>query len=255
MYYLLSKILLFLLSPYYWIVFLILLGILDKNKTRKKKSFWAAFLIYFIFGNSALINYTYKAIEPAPLFQQNITTPFEYGVVLGGGFVSYNESLPDRVIFNESANRLTESLELFYSHKIKKLIISGGAGGIGRIKNIESIHAATFLNEIHFPDSALIIESASKNTYENGVNVKHLLDSLGYTGKVLLITSAIHIPRALAVFKKQNIQAVAYPADYEQKPKLEYLDYFLPGVRNLNDWQLIFKEWVGYMVYWIKGYI
>lgn len=255
MFHLLSKILMFILSPYYWIVFLLLFGVFSKNKLRKKKSFWAAAVIYFIFGNSALLNIAYKAIEPLPFFQFHITTPFEYGVLLGGGFVAFDESLPDRIIFNESANRLTESLELFYSQKIKNLIISGGAGGIGRVKNIEAVHAQTFLGEIQFPDSALIIESKSKNTYENGVFVKQILDSLKYDGTILLITSAVHMPRAMAVFKKQGINAMAYPADYEQKSKLEYTDYILPGTHNLYEWQLIFKEWVGYLVYKLKGYI
>ena len=214
-----------------------------------------ATIIYFIFGNSALLNLAYKAIEPAPFFQFNITTPYEYGVVLGGGFVAFDESLPDRIIFNESANRLTESLELFYSQKIKNLIISGGAGGIGREKNIEAVHVRSFLREIQFPDSALIIESASKNTYENGVFVKQILDSLKYNGTILLITSAVHMPRAMAVFKNQGINAMAYPADYEQKSKLEYIDYIVPGTHNLYEWQLIFKEWVGFQVYKIKGYI
>ena len=245
----------FILSPYYWIVFLLLVGVFSKNKLLKKKSFWVATIIYFIFGNSALLNLAYKAIEPAPFFQFNITTPYEYGVVLGGGFVAFDESLPYRIIFNEIANRLTESLELFYSQKIKNLIISGGAGGIGRVKNIEAVHVRSFLREIQFPDSALIIESASKNTYENGVFVKQILDSLKYNGTILLITSAVHMPRAMAVFKNQGINAMAYPADYEQKSKLEYIDYIVPGTHNLYEWQLIFKEWVGFQVYKIKGYI
>lgn len=255
MFHILSKILTGLLNPYHWIVFFLFVGVITKNKNWKKKSFWAAIFIYFIFGNSALLNFAFKAIEPAPLFQNEIITPFEYGVVLGGGFVALNESLPDRIIFNESANRLTESLELFYSNKIKKLVISGGAGGIGRIKNIEALHAQTFLKEIHFPDSALIIEADSKNTYENGVFVKKILDSLQYNGSVLLITSAAHMRRSLAVFKKQGIKVVPYAADYDQKSKLEYIEYIFPSANNLNKWQSLFKEWVGYLVYKIKGYV
>lgn len=255
MFNLFSKLFSFSLDPYHWIVFLVFLGLIAKKIKTRKIVLVSSVFVYLIFGNPYLQNLAYKGLEVKPVFQTEIERAYEYGVLLGGGFVSLDENFPDRIVFNERANRLTEALELFYSGKIKNLIISGGAGGIGRIKNVEAMHAKSFLQEIHFPDSCVIIDAKSINTFENAIHVKAILDSLQYTDKILLITSAMHMQRAEATFKKQGINIDVYPADYKQKAKFEYLDYIFPNVITLSKWQSIFREWVGYKVYGMKGYL
>lgn len=255
MFHYVSKLLSFLLSPYYWIVAGILLGVLLKNKKIKRIGFVLAFAIYLIFGNRAILNQIYKGFEYKPLFQDQIKTPFEYAVVLGGGFASFNPSFPDRIQFRNHVNRLTECMELYQSGKIKRVIASGGAGGIGRVKNIEANNIETFLKENNWPDSSILIDSKSLNTYENALNSKKILDSLHFHGPVLLITSALHMHRALATFKKQGINTIPYPADYEQRGKMEYLEYLEPSTECLGEWQALLREWVGYQVYRMKGYL
>jgi len=212
-----------------------------------------------------MINTVYRRIEAKPLLQESISPPFEYAVVLGGGFAGLHNGFPDRIQFNDHVNRLTEGMELMGSGKVRKLILSGGEGGLQRDKAAESLLSQAFLTEINWPDSTILTESTSRNTFENARNVKRMLDSLsalapaiegpGTRAPVLLITSALHMPRAAACFHRQGIPFVPYPADYQQWEKVSLPLYFFPQLRCFDEWQAIFREWVGTAVYRLKGYI
>lgn len=264
MYYLASKLLTFLLHPFNWIFALLLFSVMIRSGRLKKRIRIFSLFLFIVFGNRALINTVYQRIEPQPLLQETITAPFEYGVVLGGGFAGLNKRLPDRIQFNDHINRLTEGMELMGSGKLDKLILSGGEGGLQRDKEAESLHSLSFLKEINWPDSIILTETTSRNTYENARNVKHMLDSLGAEAPgakapgakapILLITSALHMPRAAACFRQQGISFTPYPADYQQWDKVPFPQYFFPQLRCFDEWQAIFREWVGMAVYRLKGY-
>ena len=264
MYHLASKLLTFLLHPFNWIIALFLLSMLVRSPRFKKRIRIFSLFLFMVFGNRALINSVYQWIEPQPLLQETITAPFEYGVVLGGGFAGLNKRLPDRIQFNDHINRLTEGMELIGSGKVDKLILSGGEGGLQRDKEAESLLSFSFLREINWPDSTILTETTSRNTYENARNVKRMLDSLGAlapganapgaNAPILLITSALHMPRAAACFRQQGISFTPYPADYQQWEKVPLPQYFFPQLRCFDEWRAIFREWVGMAVYRLKGY-
>ena len=239
MFHLFSKILSLVISPYNWIVVSFLLSFVFKKQRVKFVLRIGALIGFLIFGNRALINQVYKSIEPA----------------LGGGLAHSNHNFPDRIFFNDHINRLTECMELVQSGRVNKVILSGGVGGLSRFRDIETDHMKTFLVENNWPDSTILVEANSRNTYENALEVKKILDSLHCTLKILLITSAVHMSRAEGCFRKQGIPLDTYPADYQQKDKLEYLEYINPDTKALGEWQALIHEWVGSLVYKWKGYL
>ena len=255
MFHLFSKILSLVISPYNWIVVSFLLSFVFKKQRVKFVLRIGALIGFLIFGNRALINQVYKSIEPAPLMQASIQVPYAYAVVLGGGLAHSNHNFPDRIFFNDHINRLTECMELVQSGRVNKVILSGGVGGLSRFRDIETNHMKTFLVENNWPDSTILVEANSRNTYENALEVKKILDSLHCTLKILLITSAVHMSRAEGCFRKQGIPLDTYPADYQQKDKLEYLEYINPDTKALGEWQALIHEWVGSLVYKWKGYL
>lgn len=255
MFYIVSKLLSWLLYPFYWIVFLFLLSIFIKSNRFKFGLRLSSIILFFIFGNRAILNGVYTWNETQPLSQESIKDPYPYAVVLGGGFAQFNPRFPDRIMFRDHINRLTESMELFQSGKIKKLIISGGQGSLSSNQQIEAQYVRSFLLENNWPDSSILIEPTSRNTFENARNVKSILDSLKVNAPILLITSAMHMPRAQACFKKQGIAFTAYPADYRQRDQLGWSNYFIPELSCFDEWQAVIKEWIGIVAYRIKGYI
>ena len=93
---------------------------------------------------------------------------------------------------------------------------------VTRGKDLESVHFGTavlinssgeILKEWGIPSEAVLIEGRSRNTYENAIETKKLLKAR-QIDKILLITSALHMPRALATFRTAGIDAIPSPSGY-----------------------------------------
>ena len=112
------------------------------------------------------------------------------------------------------------------------------------------------LKSINIPDSAMIIENESKNTYENAVFTKKILDSLKINGNFLLVTSGYHMRRSMAVFKKAGYKNLTpYVTNRVSGIRRFSFDHLLiPNQDALFTLQILIHEWLGYLVYKIRGY-
>ena len=155
-----------------------------------------------------------------------------------------------------SGDRLFQTIRLYKMGRIDKIIFTGGSGSIEFPEKREGKFVKKYLNEIQIPDSALIIENESKNTYENAVFTKKILDSLNYNTNLLLVTSAYHMPRSLAVFKKAGYTNVTpYVTNRVSGVRRYTFDHlFIPNIDAMFNLQLLLHEWIGFAVYKIKGY-
>ena len=72
---------------------------------------------------------------------------------------------------------------------------------------------AEILQALGVPSSAILQDPTSLNTYQNAVNVRKIIQERGIR-RVLLVTSAMHMPRSLLIFKKLGIDAIATPTDF-----------------------------------------
>ena len=87
------------------------------------------------------------------------------------------------------------------------------------------------------PSTAILIETKSLNTYQNAINVKPILESHNINN-VLLVTSAIHMPRALATFQSVGINAIPSPTDYKTLDRNDFsFQCLLTGTRR-TPWNL-----------------
>lgn len=183
-------------------------------------------------------------------------------VVLGGATKS---ALPPRpfVDLNEAGDRVIYAGQLYRQKKAPIIILSGGridwkGGGPS-----ESEDMATILTSIGIPKEAIVQEPDSLNTYQNAVNVKKILNSGGIR-RVLLVTSAIHMPRSLLIFKHQGIDVIPAPTDFlvsqrelqelTSTPKAALLNV-LPDVDNLHLFTSALKEYVGILAYRLRGWL
>ena len=101
-----------------------------------------------------------------------------------------------------------------------------------------------FCGEMGHDLSRIWAECASDNTYQNAVYSMQLLnDSLPDGGKILLITSAFHMRRARAVFKKAGFTFDIYPANPIAGSRI-YDPYFLlvPSTSAIRTWEIFIKE-------------
>ncbi|MFA5245591.1 MAG: YdcF family protein, partial [Pedobacter sp.] len=112
---------------------------------------------------------------------------YEAGIILSG-FMKKDDTY-NSLSFGNATDRLTEGLMLYKNGIIKRIIISGGSGSL--IDNTrESVLAKDFLVKYcAVPDSAVLIDTVSRNTYENAVESKKIVESKGVKS-LIIITSA-----------------------------------------------------------------
>lgn len=255
MFFVLSKLLNFLLRPITWVFVLLVWAVLTKNTQRKKKLLIANLVVLYFFSNSFILNEALVLWEPHSNEKTITTNRYATGIVLGG-FAAYDRYL-DRVVFSDAGDRLLQAVRLYEAKKINAILISGGSGSLTNPNSKEAAFVRTYLLEIGIPDSAILIETESRNTFENALNTNKLLREKKLdTGHHLLVTSAMHMPRAMACFQNQNIKVTAYPVQYmgDKKRELGFDEYFMPSIRTFYTWELLIKEWIGSVIYKIKGY-
>lgn len=181
---------------------------------------------------------------------------YEVGIVLGGMF-EYNSDL--KVLScRRGTDRIWQAITLYKTGKIKKIFISGGSGFVIDRGLKEATQTREVLLKWKIPKQDIIIESNSKNTYENAVETKKVLNrSYPHIKKCLLITSAQHMRRAKAIFKKQNLNCDTFSTDLYTGPTRNYFwdQYFVPNVQTISDWNSLIKEWIGFVVYDVMGYL
>ena len=133
-------------------------------------------------------------------------------VVLGGGTLS--AQYPRQTVeVDQAGDRLIYAAQLYHQGKAEHLLLSGG-----RIDWISSgappaEDMAALLEMLGVPRQALWLESQSRNTYENARNARAFLEPLGIR-RILLVTSASHMPRSVALFEKQGFEVIPAPADF-----------------------------------------
>ena len=247
MFFALSKFLSFLLSPFSWLMIFILLSFFLRGARWKLRFKWIAVGWFLFFSNPFIIhelNLLWQARSKS-LQQAEI---FEAGIV-PGGFVQFNK-MENRGYFSAASDRFLQAVRLYKLGHIRKILISGGSGSPGRQEYKDADFAREQLLQFGVPDSAILTERNSRNTFESAQYSKKVLDSAGVHTPVLLITSAMHMRRAEKVYQKAGINIVTYPVHFtEMDFPMGFLASITPSLEAMNSWKDLLKEVVGLQVY------
>jgi uncharacterized SAM-binding protein YcdF (DUF218 family) len=254
MFFLVSKLLTFLISPLIWILALLFYSLFSKTHARKRITLIAGIILLLGLSNSVIFERCMSAWEWPPVNVKLIKNTYEYGIVLGGmaGYDSVNK----HIVFREGVDRLLQAVALQKRGIIKYIILTGGSGSLTQQEEKEAIHVKNYLNALGIPDDVVIIEPNSRNTRENALFTKNLIGSSPSDNRSLLITSAYHMRRSLACFEKAGLLVDPFPTDFYTEPRAyNFADFFIPYEGKLHDWTVLLHEIVGYLVYWVVGYI
>ena len=162
-------------------------------------------------------------------------------VVLGGGVLPAERpgQLPN---LQEAADRVSHAARLFHAGKAPLLVLSGGSNqAVSATSEAEAMRQV--LLEWGVPAQAMVLESRSRSTRENALFTAALLQTRGM-GRILLVTSALHMPRARALFEAQGLMVTPAATDYEARSRFTAADW-LPDAHALNGSARAFKELVG----------
>lgn len=193
------------------------------------------------------LEYTYPSIGEEPEGASpahDPRKPVKWIVVLGGGQNS-DPALPvTSQVGSTSLTRLVEGLRLYMKNPGSKLILSGG-GVYGPSSEAEAMFRVA--RALRVPREDLILESESRDTEEQA----RLIEPLVGKEELLLVTSASHMPRAMAVFREQGLHCMAAPTNHQIK-RYEGIvpDSFFPQPKGLEKATTAFYEYLG--LAWLK---
>ena len=257
MFFILSKLLYFLLQPLNWLIGLPIFAILTKNVRKKRRILRGCFLLLVVITNPFLSNRVFHAWETAARPMSTLRDTFDVGIVLGGYTKGGNYADSERLQFSAAGNRLTDGLQLYKRGIVRKLLITGGDGKLYGDLHPEAEKVKDYLVDIGVKPEDILVEDQSRNTHENALFSKQLLDKQGFTGeKILVITSALHIPRAIRCFKKVGLNTEPYPTHFiAERLTIEPQSWLIPNPDLIKHWEGFLKEWIGFVVYQLQGYI
>jgi uncharacterized SAM-binding protein YcdF (DUF218 family) len=248
MYFILSKILLFLLLPAYWIMAFLIVAVLNK-KPKTKRLFLTGAVITLYFFTAPVFLKTMERVWDIKPYPANNTHKYSCVIVLGGFSSSGG---PEGGHFNNAADRFVQGLKLMCTKQVSHILISGGNGQLLPGGFREATWVKTQLIKFNIPDSSILIESNSKNTVENGLFSKALLAKKHLPPPYLLVTSAFHMRRSLMIFKHAGMDVVPYPCNYFNTTYGFGIIDFLPDSSALCNWEFYTKEVIGYLVNYFK---
>jgi uncharacterized SAM-binding protein YcdF (DUF218 family) len=228
---------------------------------RKRRPRWATALVIVAIGSL----YALSIELVAAALQRNLessypavdisTLPKSDAIVVLGGYLRpagggrrYNE-------FMEASDRIWMGAMLYRAGKAPVILLTGGnVGFLGTRGTPEAIAAKQLLEQWGVPEDAILVEPKSLNTHENAAFSKVILASHG-ARQLLLVTSAMHMQRAAAIFRREGMQVTPVATDYQTgwgEPDL--LFQLVPDADTLAHSKNALREWIGLTVYRLRGW-
>ena len=253
MFFILSKILSFLISPFTYLLILLIWAFKTPNSKSRKKLLLISVIFIFLFGNSFILDEANRLWE---LPQNNSRkNHYDIGIVLSG---MINFDAKNKIIqFNGNADRLLQALPLLKNKSLDNIFFSGGSGDIYHSGNKEADLAMKYLNSIGFSTKNFFFENQSRNTYQNALFTKENLTKKFNninSKNMLLITSSLHMRRSLACFKMQGIECDYLSTNRKSGPrKFEFQHCLIPNIGAISGWNHLSHEIIGYISYKLTG--
>lgn len=175
------------------------------------------------------------------------------GIVLLGGSVEASDSISrGRLVANESAERVLDTIQLAHRYPQARILISGGGGTVFGDGAAEAPIIAEYFKSIGIDPARIVVEGRSRTTLENALYSRDLVRPREGE-RWLLVTSAWHMPRAIAVFEKAGFAVTAYPVDFRTgggSNNHRPFAFISEGLRRLD---VGTKEWAGLIGYYLTG--
>jgi len=246
MYFVFSKVLLFLITPFWWICFLLIMALFSKRPKLKKRLFITSLAVFLIFSSPLLLRLFARCWNYPPNY---VNGKYSCAIVLGG-FAS--EKSDGSGYFNPACDRFIEGTELKTTGTVSHILISSGNSGLRPDGFREADWVKKELLKFNVPDTAILIEHGSRNTFENAEFSKKILTIKHLSPPYLLVTGAFHMRRAMHIFKKAGIPVIPYPSEYSAVYDGLSIGDLIPQPEILSGWNIYTKEVIGYIVSVLK---
>ncbi len=241
------------------VVLLLAAAGLRKSKALSRVCFWLSVAALLVCGNGWLSGGLIRNLEWQYL-PSNPVPEADCIVILSGGVMSRTPPRPT-IEIGEAGDRVLYGAHLFHQSKAPRIICTGNVATGGFAARPVSEDMADLLETLGVPKEAIITETKSGNTHEHAKNLYPVFQERGFTN-VLLVTSAMHMPRSIGVFRRlcPGIEFIPAPTDFqvtERIPKPWYSEVatIIPTPRNLSDFSEAMHEYLGIAYYKLRGWM
>jgi uncharacterized SAM-binding protein YcdF (DUF218 family) len=213
----------------------------------------AALAILWVASTPVVANWAIGSLERQYPAKTMADTPAADVAIVLGGIIG--QPLPPRVApdLSDASDRVLHAAQLYRAGKVKRVLVS--AGNIPWIPSVkpEAQLIRDLLIEWGVDAGAIQIGTESRTTFENAMEIQRMLKAKGFTS-ALLVTSAVHMPRAMAAFRRAGVPVIASTTDVqivdsEQSDPL----LWLPNAGALGATTIAMREWLGFVAYRLRG--
>jgi uncharacterized SAM-binding protein YcdF (DUF218 family) len=250
-----AKLLAFLTQPLAWVALLMVVAVLCVRQRPgwSRRLGWLAIALLLLIGWEPLPDALIRRLEAQyPALPASANLKAYAGVVVLGGALepAYVWTQPGQSALNEAAERMTGVLPLLRRQPGLRVLFTGGEGELFGGSLPEADRAAQFFASQGIPAQQLLYESASRTTFENALLGK-TVPGVNPAQPWLLLTSAWHMPRAVATFNKTGWNVTAYPVDFRTGQHTPWTQYNMD--QGARKWKLVLHEWLGLLAYRMSG--
>lgn len=198
------------------------------------------------------------ALLAAPL-ENRISPPAELPreidgiLVLGGAVIPGLSAVRGQVALNDGAERMTAAVLLAQRYPEARIVFSGGSSILGATAT-EAQAARQFFSSFGLPASRIVFENRARNTVENA-RYSYELVGPNEGDTWLLVTSALHMPRAVGAFRGAGWSVIPYPVDYQSARRpAPIVDLSYDVIEELVQLDRVVTEWVALVAYRAFGW-
>lgn len=172
-------------------------------------------------------------------------------ITLGGAVDQLLTVARGQPALKAEAERLTAFVALARRYPDAKLVYSGGSGRLTRQEVKETVAARQLFEELGLDPRRVLFEDQSRNTFENALYSRRLAQPA--PGEAwLLVTSALHMPRAVGCFRRLGWRVTPYPVDFRTDGRFGLVSSlsFTSGLHGFGE---AVHEWIGLAAYRVMG--
>ena len=244
-------------------ILLIILLIANRHR-RWQKGFLIAALILLWLSSNRWVSYGLARSLEWRNLPPGTTPQAQVIVLLGGGTESADSPRPMTEV-NSAGDRVLYAAKLYRDGAAPAILASGGNVEFSSSRgDSPAQEMKDLLVFIGVPEDAIWLQSDSENTHDDAVLSTEILKEKGIT-EIILVTSAMHMPRASALFENQGLTVIPAPADFtitEQNwqsafhPSVgEFFLNLMPNASSLGLTTSSLKEYLGFGIYRLRGWL
>jgi uncharacterized SAM-binding protein YcdF (DUF218 family) len=242
----LHKILPYAVSPLVLILVFVAYGVF-KNK---KKYSIAGLVLLYLLSTPVIADFLFEKIEGHGVRTVAAVTQPADGIVVLSGMLTHVASTAGPAYEWGDADRFFAGIDLYEAGKAPRLIFTGGALPWDKVAQNEGMVLKTFAQRMGVPEANITVSRDAQNTAQEAQAVWELFAS--HPPKILLVTSAFHMPRAQRLFEQQGFEVEAFPVDFRIRARAMTPMDFLPDPRALSMTDLFVRELLGQFYYQLK---